>query len=114
MYQLITRFTGNVNGICQFCGRVLEYHNAKLECQDWTFYRDVASAPTCALEVKGNAYVARLRDLLERALYGMATAVPREHSPWCNGVHAEGGACEGDYMVSSFIEEARQFLEDTK
>ena len=51
-----------------------------------------------------------LTDALEQAAICIGSAVPKEHSPFCNGVHAESGACEGDYQVGRFLEDLRALL----
>ena len=51
-----------------------------------------------------------LTDALERAVACIGSAVPKEHSPFCNGVHAENGACEGDYQVERLLEDLRALL----
>jgi chromosome segregation ATPase len=55
------------------------------------------------------AEVERLRGWMERLIEAVDRAEPRKHSPWCNDVH-EGGACEGDYLMARFMEEARAAL----
>jgi hypothetical protein len=50
-----------------------------------------------------------LRAALARAVEAIDRAEPNRHSPWCNGVH-EGGACEGDYLMVSFMRGLRALL----
>jgi hypothetical protein len=61
---------------------------------------------------RGQSVVARAQVVMswaDRLLEAVDRAEPMKHSPWCNGVH-EGSACEGDYLMATFIAEARQAL----
>ena len=48
--------------------------------------------------------MAMLMDLAERNFRA------KEHSPWCNGVHADNGACEGDYYANNVLESAHRLF----
>jgi hypothetical protein len=50
----------------------------------------------------------RLRKLVALALREMENAEPNKHSPWCNGVHADNGTCEGEIMHARVEEQIRR------
>ena len=60
--------------------------------------RLIAAAPT-------------MRSALERLLELFDHVESKDpHSPFCNGVHAESGQCEGDYIAAGILDDARAAL----
>ena len=66
-----------------------------------------ADARALAAVLEDARLVGEIRELLRLCLTCMENAEANKHSPWCNGVHADNGACEGDFLVSRLMEQVR-------
>ncbi len=58
-----------------------------------------------------NDYIERLVMLVEEAEHNFHH---KSHSLVCNGVHADNGMCEGDYLSYGFMEEVRDYIKSLK